>query len=103
MALMTLHELRRARRLNQTQLAKNMSVQQGEVSKIEHRGDLRVSTLDDYVRGLGGRLEIRAVFPEVTVQIDAPGIEEEAPAQSARKMRASPTGVGRPKTAAKRA
>ena len=32
------------------------------ISKIEHRSDICISTLADYVEAMGGRLEIRAVF-----------------------------------------
>jgi len=33
---------------------------QPEVSKLERRGDVRVSTLNAYVRALGGRLVVSA-------------------------------------------
>jgi hypothetical protein len=36
----------------------------GEVWKIEHRTDIYLSTLAVYVEALGGKLEIRAVFPD---------------------------------------
>jgi DNA-binding XRE family transcriptional regulator len=55
-AAMPLEELRRARRMTQTKLAETLGVNQGEVSKIEHRA-------------LGGTLEIRAVFPDSEVRI----------------------------------
>ena len=42
---------------------------QSEVSKIEHRSDICVSTLIDYVAALGGYLEIHAVFPDRDVVI----------------------------------
>lgn len=66
---MGLHELRRARKQTQTALAENMGVRQSEVSKIEQRADMRLATLHDYVRGLGGELQLRAVFPEEEMQI----------------------------------
>jgi hypothetical protein len=37
---------------------------QSEVSRIEKRNDLHLSTLRGYVEGLGGKLELTAVFPE---------------------------------------
>jgi transcriptional antiterminator len=67
--LMTLHELRRAHRLNQTTVAKELRTTQSEVSKIENRGDMKISTLDEYVQALGGTLELHAVFPEKTVEL----------------------------------
>jgi len=67
--LMTLHELRRARRMNQAELAKNLRSSQSEVSKIENRGDMKISTLDEYVHALGGTLQLQAVFPGKTVEL----------------------------------
>jgi transcriptional regulator with XRE-family HTH domain len=69
LALMTLHDLRRAQRMNQTTVAKGLRTTQSEVSKIENRGDMKISTLDEYVHALGGTLELCAVFPEKTVQL----------------------------------
>ncbi len=66
---MHLDELRRARRMTQTKLAETLGVNQGEVSKIEHRTDLYLSTLFEYIEALGGTLEIRAVFPDSEVRI----------------------------------
>ena len=45
-----------------------------EVSKIEHRSDICVSTLAEYIEALGGRLEIRAVFPDREVVINQFGV-----------------------------
>jgi len=42
---MTLHELRRARELTQTKLADALQIGQGDVSKLERRTDMYVSTL----------------------------------------------------------
>jgi transcriptional regulator with XRE-family HTH domain len=66
---MHLDELRKAREMTQTKLAETLGVNQGEVSKIEHRTDLYISTLTQYVEALGGSLEIRAVFPDGDVRI----------------------------------
>jgi transcriptional regulator with XRE-family HTH domain len=61
---MPLQRLRRARQLTQQNLAKILHVSQSEISKIESRTDLYVSTLASYVEAMGGKLEIRAVFPD---------------------------------------
>jgi DNA-binding XRE family transcriptional regulator len=66
---MHLEELRKARELTQTKMAELLGVAQSEISKVEHRTDLYVSTLAEYVRALGGELEIRAVFPDGDVKI----------------------------------
>ncbi len=64
-ALIALHELREALGLTQTELAGTMKVSQPNVSKIEGSGaDLKLSTLAGYLAALGGRLEVRVVFPD---------------------------------------
>ena len=69
LAFMPLDELRKAREMTQIQLSEVLGVHQSEVSKIEHRSDICISTLVDYVEALGGHLEIRAVFPDRQIQI----------------------------------
>lgn len=66
---MPLDELRKAREMTQLQLSEVLGVHQSEVSKIEHRSDICISTLVEYVEALGGHLEIRAVFPDRQVRI----------------------------------
>src|SRR5689334_15536052 len=60
---MVLEELRDALRLTQEQLAKTLNVDQSAISKLERRTDMYVSTLERFIEAMGGRLEIRAVFP----------------------------------------
>jgi predicted XRE-type DNA-binding protein len=69
LARMPLEALRKAREMTQLQLGEALGVHQSEVSKIEHRSDICVSTLIDYVEALGGHLEIRAVFPDREIHI----------------------------------
>ena len=69
LASMPLEEIRKARKMTQAKLADALGVNQGEVSKIEHRTDIYLSTLADYVEALGGKLEIRAVFPDREMRI----------------------------------
>ena len=66
---MPLHELRQARLLSQQELAKVLEVNQAAISKIEHRTDLYVSTLRNYIEAMGGSLEIVATFPDGQVKI----------------------------------
>lgn len=60
----TLAELRKARSHTQMDVAAALGITQSEVSKLERRTDLYLSTLERYVQGLGGRLELTAVFGE---------------------------------------
>jgi len=64
---MTLQELRKAREKSQVVIAKKLHVKQAEVSKIERRTDMYVSTLRNYVQAMGGTLEIIAKFPKTGV------------------------------------
>jgi transcriptional regulator with XRE-family HTH domain len=69
LAEMPLQELRQARNLTQEQLAGALAVNQAAVSKLEKRTDMYVSTLRNFVRAMGGDLEIVAKFPDGAVQI----------------------------------
>lgn len=62
--LIRLHELRRALRLSQQTLARKLKTDQAQISRLEQRADLLVSTLRRYVEALGGQLEIVATFPD---------------------------------------
>lgn len=66
---MALHELRKARRRTQREVAQDMNVAQSEISKIEQRSDLRLGTLNNYVQALGGTLQVRAIFPENSIEL----------------------------------
>jgi len=68
-AEMALEELRGALRMTQQQLAKTLNVDQSAISKLDRRTDMYVSTLERFIEAMGGRLEIRAVFPEGSVRI----------------------------------
>jgi len=70
LAELRLREVRAACELTQEQLAERLDIDQPNVSRIESRSDVHVSTLADYIAALGGRLEILAVFPGGTVRID---------------------------------
>ena len=61
---MRLYELRHAQAVSQAELAGRLEVTQGAVSKLEHAGDVRVSTLRQYLEGIGARLELVAVFDD---------------------------------------
>jgi len=60
----TLKELRKAAQQTQDDLAIAMGVGQGTVSRIEKRRDMLVSTLQQYVEGMGGKLQLLVTFPD---------------------------------------
>ena len=61
---MTLQELRRARTMTQVQMAKNMGVAQKQISEVEKRTDMHISTLRRSIEALGGTLSLVAEFPD---------------------------------------
>ena len=66
---MPLQELRQARKMSQEQLAKNLHTRQSNVSRIEKRTDMYISTLREVIKAMGGDLEIVARFPDGSVKI----------------------------------
>lgn len=62
--------LRKARKQTQVELAAKLGIDQAGVSALENRSDLLLSTLTKYVRALGGDVEIRAVFPEASFNLE---------------------------------
>ena len=75
---MTRQELRRARKLTQIRMAKNLGMTQDGVSRLEKRSDLLLSTLRGYVEALGGRLSLVAEFADRSPVILS-GIAENQP------------------------
>lgn len=64
-----LSELREAQNLTQVELAKRLNIGQDAVSKLEHRTDMYLSTLSDFIRAAGGSLELTARFPSGDVHL----------------------------------
>ncbi len=61
---LTLRDLRQAQRLTQERMAELMGVEQENVSRLERRADLLLSTLSGYVAAMGGKLRLVAEFPD---------------------------------------
>jgi DNA-binding transcriptional regulator YiaG len=59
-----LRRLREDRGITQSELARRLTMSQPEVSKLEHRDDVRLSTARAYVEALGARLRLVAGFPD---------------------------------------
>lgn len=60
----TLQDLRKARDLTQVRMAETLGVKQENISRLEKRSDLLLSTLRSYVGAMGGTLELVARFPD---------------------------------------
>lgn len=61
---MSLRDLRKARQRTQTRVAEELGINQENVSRLEKRTDLLISTLNGYVEAMGGRLHLVAEFPD---------------------------------------
>ena len=66
---MVLQDLRQARHLSQERLAELLHTKQSNISKIEHRTDMYISTLRGYVEAMGGELEITGQFSDTRIKI----------------------------------
>jgi hypothetical protein len=68
---MNLQELRKnVAHLTQAQVAELLEKSQAAICELERREDVRLSSLAEYVRALGGEIEIRARFegqPDIVV------------------------------------
>jgi DNA-binding Xre family transcriptional regulator len=64
-----LAELRCQLGVTQVQLAERLGMTQENVSRIERAEDTQLSTIRRYVEGLGGQLELHAVFEDRDVPI----------------------------------
>jgi hypothetical protein len=63
-------KLRQARHQTQVAVAEKLGIPQGSVSRMERQQDILLSTLGEYVKALGGRLEMRVVFPEASFELE---------------------------------
>lgn len=60
---MTLQALHKELNLTQEVIADGMKMKQANVSKVEKRSDMLVSTVRSYVEAMGGKLELVAKMP----------------------------------------
>ncbi|MCE3238756.1 MAG: helix-turn-helix binding protein [Gammaproteobacteria bacterium] len=67
---MPLQELRQAHQMSQERLAELLCTKQANVSRMEHRADMYISTLRSYIEAMGGELDIIARFPDGEMHIN---------------------------------
>src|SRR5574341_2680121 len=85
---LTLRDLRQAEHLTQERMAELLGVAQENVSRLERRADLLLSTLSSYVAAMGGRLRLVAELPNrrpVTVTLG--DISDNKPSMPRRRTR----------------
>ena len=76
-----LKDLRLREGLTQSQLAERMGMTQSDLSKLEHREDIRLSTLANYVRALGGALVLQAELHGQRHRMEFPSRHRESEAR----------------------
>lgn len=81
----TLQQLRKARALTQTQLAKVLGKDQVSISQIEKRADMLLSTLRGYVEAMGGKLDLVVAF-EGRAPVHLSGLGEDDAAERAPRL-----------------
>ena len=69
LAEMHLQAIRKDRQFTQVQLASELNIEQAAVSKLESRTDMYISTLRDYIKALGGELQLIAKFPDTQFRL----------------------------------
>lgn len=69
LAEIEIRNLRAEMKVTQTELAEKLRKTQTAVSQLESRSDWHLSTLREYVKALGGEVEIHAVFPQRTIRL----------------------------------
>jgi transcriptional regulator with XRE-family HTH domain len=61
---MTLQDLRKAREFTQIRMGELLNMRQENVSRLERRADLLVSTLQSYIAAMGGELSLVVEFKD---------------------------------------
>ncbi len=61
---MTLQDLRKAREFTQIRMGELLNMRQENVSRLERRADLLVSTLQSYIAAMGGELSLIVEFKD---------------------------------------
>jgi len=66
---MALQELRKAMQFTQEQIADQLKMDQGNLSRLEKRADLMLTTLRRYIEAMGGSLKLVAEFPRCPLML----------------------------------
>ena len=80
-SVLTLSELRRRVGRSQAEIANATGTTQSAISRMEHQSDMHVSTLNEYVGALGGRLRLIVEHGDDHTEIEIPSLRHERPDQ----------------------
>ena len=59
----SLQELRKSAGITQTKISEDLHISQGNLSRMERNSDMLLSTLNGYIRALGGKLNLTVELP----------------------------------------
>lgn len=85
-----LTKLRELHGVSQVEVARRLHIRQGNISKLEKRSKVQLATVVNLVAALGGRIEIRAKFPEGEFPLELGALAQSGRASSGRKKPARP-------------
>jgi hypothetical protein len=84
----TLQDLRKAMGFTQVHMAETLKIGQNNVSRIEKRSDLLISTLRGFIEAMGGHLHLVAEFPDrppVSLKTLSGVLDDAPPARAQRR------------------
>lgn len=90
-----LQELRKSKQVTQEQVAERLGGKQVYVSRLEKRADMKLSTLREYVKAIGGDLQLVVTFPEGSVRLRAGGGAGRRRRSVVKKRTTGTSGAGR--------
>ena len=70
MESMSLSKLRTEMQLTQVQVGKVLNLQQAQISRVESKRDMNLSSLEQYIKALGGEIEIFANVKGKRIKIE---------------------------------
>ncbi|KKP38399.1 MAG: hypothetical protein UR30_C0019G0014 [Candidatus Peregrinibacteria bacterium GW2011_GWC2_33_13] len=65
----TLSQIRETQGITQEELAKRLNINQSAISKFEKREVVTISKLQDFIKALGGEVEINIKFPNKKIKL----------------------------------
>lgn len=65
----TLSQIREEQGITQEELAKRLNINQSAISKFEKREVVTISKLQDFIKALGGEVEININFPNKKIKL----------------------------------
>lgn len=87
---LSLAEMRQLMELTQERVAETLAIKQPSVQRIEKRGNVEVTTLERFVRAMGGRLEMSVVFDDMEARLELSALRIRDRPRSAKRTASTP-------------